>query len=56
MHHILVHTNQSIKGDKTEIMTQQYIQQNTRAKETQQLNPGGPTTDAASVPNPLVYR
>ena len=29
-----VHTNQDKKGDKTKIRTQQYIQLNTRAKES----------------------
>ena len=42
MHHLQVHTNQDLKGDKTESRTQQYIKLNTRAKEIQHLNPGGP--------------
>ena len=43
MNHLLVHINQGIKGDKSRIRTQQYIQLNTGAKEIQQLNPGGPS-------------
>ena len=38
------------------MMTQQYIQLNTGAKEIQKLNPSVPTTDAASGPNHLIYR
>ena len=38
------------------IMTKQYRQMNTRAKEMQQLNPDGPTTDTASGHNHPIYR
>ena len=35
-YHHLVNTNRAKRGDKTEIRTQQYIQLNTRVKESQQ--------------------
>ena len=41
MHH-QEHINQDIKGDKAKIRSQQYIKLNTRAREIQQVNPGGP--------------
>ena len=43
MHHLLEHINQDIKRRYSkDIRTQQYIKLNTRAKEIQQVNPGGP--------------
>ena len=48
MHHLLEPINQDIKR------TQQYIKLNTRAKEIQQVNPGGLTTAKASGPYQLI--
>ena len=42
MLHLLEHINQDIKGDKAKKRTQQYFKLNTRAKEIQYANPGGP--------------
>ena len=52
MYHLLVHINQDIKGDKTKIRTQQYIQLNTEAKEIQQLNHGGLDSRRSIRPQP----
>ena len=42
MHHLLEHINHNIKGVKAKIRTQQYVKLSTKAKEIQQVNPGGP--------------
>ena len=42
--------------EATKLRTQQYTQLKTLAKEIQQLNSGGPTTDTTSGPNSLIYR
>ena len=55
MHH-LEHINPDIKGDKAKIRTQQYIKLNTRAKEIQQVNPGGPDNSQGIRPYHLMER
>ena len=46
MHHLLEHINQ----DKATIKTQKCIKLNTGAKETQQVNPGGPDNSQSTRP------
>ena len=52
MNYLLEHINQGIKRINAKIRTQQYIKLNTRAKEIQQVNPGGPENSQSIRPQP----